>query len=139
MSLISLNLRPSEKQLREFAEVSLCMCNLIGTVLTVMGKITTTGLIIFCLSGVVIYLVSRLRAAFVRPIYQGLMLVSFPIGWVISLLVMGVFYYGILTAVGLVFRIMGRDPLHLSYDPDAKTYWSPYRAKRSDRDYFNQF
>jgi two-component system nitrogen regulation response regulator GlnG len=38
-----------------------------------------------------------------------------------------------------VFKLIGRDPLNRSYDPQAKTYWSVYRPRPSVKDYFNQF
>jgi hypothetical protein len=136
---VSLNLRPTEKQLRDFSDVALCMCNIIGVVLFLTDKIPAGGLVCFCLGGVSVYLLSRIRVCFIKPLYQGMMLISFPFGWLISFVVMGLFYYGIITVVSVVFKFMGRDPLQRKYDKNAKTYWIPYHAKRQSEDYFHQF
>lgn len=44
---------------------------------------------------------------------------------VISPIVLGVLFYGVLTPVGAVIRLTGKDPLRLKLDPDADSYWIP--------------
>ncbi|NLK41765.1 MAG: hypothetical protein GX298_06895 [Planctomycetes bacterium] len=139
MALVSLNLKPSEKQLRDFGDIALCMCNIVGMLLMGLAGLPVKAFVVICLIGVAVYLLSRISVQWVRPIYIGLMVVSFPIGWLISHILMGLFYYGIISAVGLFFRLLKRDPLHRTYDPEADTYWLPYRHKRTPKDYFHQF
>ena len=78
-------------------------------------------------------------AVFILRILSGMILITFPIGWLISHMVMALFYYGIITPIAVIFRITGRDPLRRKYDPQADTYWIPYKHKRSSKDYFHQF
>jgi len=47
------------------------------------------------------------------------------IGKVISPIVLGVLFYGVLTPVGAIIRLTGKDPLRLKFDPDADSYWIP--------------
>jgi hypothetical protein len=42
---------------------------------------------------------------------------------VVSRTAIGLLFFGILTPVALVFRILGRDALRLKRDPKARTYW----------------
>ena len=51
--------------------------------------------------------------ALVRPIFVGWMVLAFPIGWAVSLVLLGLVYYGLFTPIGLVFRLVGRDALQL--------------------------
>lgn len=139
MALVSLNLKPSRKQLRDFGLVALCMCNVIGLLLLCLSKISPKGFVVFSLIGLAMYVLSRLSTALLKPIYLGMMLLTFPIGWVVSHLVMALFYYGIVTPIAVFFRILGRDPLCKKYDSQANTYWIPYKRKRSAKDYFHQF
>ncbi len=139
MALVSLNLKPSTKQLRDFGDIALCMCNIIGLLLLGLNKISPKGLIIFCLIGLAMYILSRISTALIKPVYQGLMIATFPIGWVISHLMMGLFYYGIVTLIAIIFKIIGRDPLCRKYEPEADTYWLPYKQSRSPKHYFHQF
>ena len=41
------------------------------------------------------------------------MVLAFPIGWTVSLVLLGLVYYGLFTPIGLVFRLVGRDALQL--------------------------
>jgi len=139
MALVQLNLRPSKTQLRDFGDTALCMCNLIGFLLLWADRIPVRGFVILCGIGTVIYLLSRISARLVKPLYLGLILATWPIGWVVSHAAMALFYYGIVTPLGLLFRGIGRDVLCRRRDPQAATYWAACRPTRADRDYFRQF
>lgn len=139
MALVSLNLKPSEKQLREFGDIALCMSNIVGLLLMWIAGLSFKAFVIFCICGVTVYLLSRISLKLVRPVYLGLIVLTFPIGWVISHTVMAIFYYIIISGVGLVFKILKRDPLHRAYDPQAASYWIPYKHNRSPKHYFHQF
>ena len=139
MALVSLNLSPSEKQLKDFGFISLIMFFVIGLLLSGLGKIPVKGFMVFCLVGVVLYVLGRISVVLIKPIYLGMILLTFPIGWVVSHLVMALFYYGIITPVAVLFRLLNRDPLCRKYEPNAETYWLRYKQKRSAKDYFRQF
>jgi hypothetical protein len=139
MALVSLNLKPSNKQLRDFGLIGLCMCTVIGLLLLGLGKIPPLGLLVLFLIGLAMFVLSRISAALIKPLYLAMMIVTFPIGWIISHLVMGLFFYVIVTLIAVLFKITGRDPLCRKFDPQADTYWLTYKHKRSAKDYFHQF
>jgi hypothetical protein len=45
------------------------------------------------------------------------------LGKVISPIALGVLFYGVLTPLGTVMRLTGKDPLRLKLDPAAASYW----------------
>jgi hypothetical protein len=45
------------------------------------------------------------------------------LGKIVSPVVMGLLLYVVVTPVGLLQRLFGRDQLHLGWDREAKTYW----------------
>jgi Saxitoxin biosynthesis operon protein SxtJ len=45
------------------------------------------------------------------------------LGRIISPIALGILFYCVLTPVGVVMRLMGKDPLCLKRDADADTYW----------------
>ena len=139
MALVSLNLDPSEKQLKDFGLIGSIMCPVIGLVLLGLGKVPAKGVMIFCLVGGALYLLSRIAEVLIKPIYLGMILLTFPIGWVVSHLMMALFYYGIITPVALFFRLLNRDPLCRKYEPNTDTYWIQCKKKRAAKDYFRQF
>ena len=139
MALVTLNLKPTEKQLLDFGTISVFMLSIIGLLLWLLAKISIGGLAVFCAAGLAVFMLSRISTGLIRPVYQGLMIVTFPIGWVVSHIAMAIFFYGLITLVGLVYKLIGRDPLCRSYDRQVATYWQPYRQKNSIKDYFRQF
>lgn len=139
MALVTLNLKPTDKQLRDFGDLSLAMCNVLGLALYAFSRLSPKGLAIFCLIGLGVYALSRLSTRWVKPIYQALMLAAFPIGWVVSHIVMALFFYGVITPVGLLFRLFGRDPLARRFEPQSDSYWLAVQRQRKPQDYFRQF
>jgi hypothetical protein len=76
---------------------------------------------------------------FIRPVYVAWMVLAFPIGWVVSRLILGLLFFGIVTPVGLVLRLTGRDPLLLRPVRGADSYWRARSATHDVRRYFRQF
>ena len=139
MALVSLNLRPSQKQLRSFGLISLIMCPAIAALLSGLDTITLWGGAGITIAGALLFVLSRISPNLVRPVYVTLVLLTFPVGWTFSHAVMIIFYYGIITPIALLFRLMRRDPLCRQYDATGKTYWLQRRRRRSMKDYFRQF
>ncbi len=73
------------------------------------------------------------------PIYLGLTVLSYPIGFVLSYVIMGFLFFVMITPVGLFFRLTGYDRLHRRFDPDATTYWTDPRPRRGKESFFRQF
>ena len=73
------------------------------------------------------------------PIYLGLTVLSYPIGFVLSYLIMGFLFFVMITPVGLFFRLMGHDRLHRRFEPEAETYWVSPRPRRGKESYFRPF
>ncbi len=139
MSIVQLDLKPSPAKLRQFGELSLVMLSLLGLLLTWRWDMSKFVLAGFVIAGLVIYTLSRISVRLVWPLYAGLMLAGFPIGWVISHLLMALFYFGILLPTGLFFRILGRDALHRKPERQKDSYWVKYSRPDSVKRYFQQF
>jgi hypothetical protein len=139
MVLVTLNLKPTDKQLRGFGYTALIMCNVISLLLMWVKDLPFYGFIVFCIIGITIYLLSRISLKLIRPIYAGLYVITFPVGRIVGHTMMALFYYVIIGSIGLLFKLLKHDPLHLKYDPDAKSYWKLYKYKRTAEDYFHQF
>src|SRR5262249_3685857 len=87
----------------------------------------------------VVSLIGYFVPAFMRLIYVGLMCVSFPIGWIVSHLILAVIFYLVFTPIGLIMRLFGRDPMQRSFEPSAKTYWVSHNPGGNTARYFKQF
>ncbi len=45
------------------------------------------------------------------------------LGKVVSPIALGLLFYGVVTPIGAVMRLTGKDPLRLKLDPGADSYW----------------
>ena len=42
-----------------------------------------------------------------------------------SPIILGVMFYLVITPIGLLIRVTGKDPLRLKFEPSSETYWIP--------------
>jgi hypothetical protein len=57
-----------------------------------------------------------------KQVYQGWMWVGHIMGWVNTRIILGVLFYGVVTPMGMVMKLTGRDPMRREFEPDALTY-----------------
>ncbi|MFN6145895.1 MAG: hypothetical protein ACK5AL_06025 [Planctomycetota bacterium] len=74
-----------------------------------------------------------------RWVYVGLMLVAYPIGLVVSTVLIAVIFYALITPIGLVFRAIGRDVMGRRPDRSLPTYWHDRGAPRPAASYFKLY
>jgi hypothetical protein len=81
-------------------------------------------------------LVALALAAAIRPRwFRGYYRFSAKLGFVLSqtagLAVLALFFFIVITPLGVVLRLLGKDPLRLRRPVGAKSYWSEVRGKSS--------
>jgi hypothetical protein len=79
------------------------------------------------------------RPRIIRPVFVAWMALAFPVGWVVSRIVLGIIFFGLLTPAAWVFRRIGRDELRLKPWPAATTYWCEKPLATSQSQYLRQF
>ncbi len=137
--LATINWKPTEKELRSFGKVSLIMLVIIAGLLWKLKGLPPVYALCICAAGVLIFLLSLISAKLVKPVFIALQVLTYPIGVAVSFVIMAVFYYLVLTPVGLFFKLIGRDPLKRKFDRQASTYWVRYNPPDSVGRYFKQF
>jgi len=129
---------PSRTTLRQFA----------GLWLVFFGGLTLwqalvrghTGLAsVLAVLALTIGLLGLTRPESMRLIYVGWMVLAFPIGWTASQVMVAVMFYGLFTPIGLVFRLLGRDPLQRAHRSEVASYWTSKPVPTDLRRYFKQF
>lgn len=139
MSLVEINWYPSRKELRTFAIIALVAAILAALLLCrFKGVGIEWGAAIFSL-GAAILLSSFVWLRLTRVIYLGFVLVTYPIGLLMSFILLAIFFFGILTPVALLFYLIGRDTLHRKFDPDAESYWITHEQPENLDRYYHQF
>src|SRR5689334_296814 len=108
---MDLDLHPDVRKVRQFGfvlSIFLCLC-------AVKAFLQSQPTAAWTLSGLAAAggLCALAKPQLLRPVYLVLTLVTFPIGWTISRLIVALLYYGLMTPVACILRLAGRDRLRL--------------------------
>jgi hypothetical protein len=126
--VIAADWRPTRRKLRQFSGALLVVAAVLALRRGADGWSIAAG---------VLALTGLLWPPAARPFYLALTVISLPIGWMVSHVLLRVIYYLVLTPVALVFRIFGRDPLALRRR-DAASHWEPFKQGEDIESYFRQ-
>lgn len=74
----------------------------------------------------------------IRFVFVGMTAVAFPIGWLVSHVVLALLFFGMFTPVALLFKLIGRDALARRQRPEVPTYWAAQPVVKNVRSYFRQ-
>jgi hypothetical protein len=83
--------------------------------------------------GLGLFILSRIAYPVMKPIHIGWMTLAFILGWVNTRLLLGAFFYLVLTPIGLVMRLAGKDLLGKKIDRSATTYWIKKKSEPMDQ------
>jgi len=135
--MIAIQWNPSEKQLRQFAGIWFpAFCGLVGYSIGHKTGHWSEVEIGWVLAGL-LSVGGLVLPALIRPIFVGLILLTFPMGWVVSHLLLGLIFYGVVTPMGLILRIRGHDPLQLK-KPNGNSVWKTSVGKTDATRYLRQ-
>jgi hypothetical protein len=136
MSLLRLNTEPSRKQLLVFGLLWLFVGGLFGG-LSWFRERHTLALLLW-VAGPGVSLFGFLFPPWLRWVYVGMTYVTFPIGFVISQVILASVYYFVLTPIGLCMRLFRYDPLSRRFDPKLDSYWTRRPRGNQIDGYFRQ-
>lgn len=143
MALVQIDWTPDRRKLREFGLIGMCAFTLFAalTFFDVWFFAALPSAAVYVLSSLAIAngLLALLSPPALRPEYIVLSVAAYPIGFVVSHVMMAIIFYGVITPVGLLFKLIGRDALARRFEPDADTYWVRRRPPESVKRYFRQF
>ena len=145
--IVEINWKPTERVLRQFGAIALLSFGVLafsawnswwwfsggsgGSRTSVAAVLAGAALF----SGVASLLAPRAHL----PLFLGLSLVSYPVGFVVSYVIMAALFYLVFAPVAMVMRLLGRDPLSRNADATARSYWRPVEDGRDPNRYFRQF
>ena len=139
MALIEVNWQPSPKYLRSFGTIGILGTSIIAILLYLIKGLALGWCFSIITVGFVIFISSRISLKVTKGIYISFTLLTLPIGMAVSFFLLGVFYYLVLTPIGLFFRLIGRDILKRKFEPDTDSYWIKRRCKEDLNRYLRQF
>lgn len=127
----------SERTLREFACLWLFLFG--GFAVHSALKLGNVGKTwILAAIGLLVGAWGLLKPGAIRPLFSGLIVITAPIGWVMSRALLSLAFYGIIAPVGIFFRLVGRDVLARKRPANQSSYWSEKEMPSDVRRYFRE-
>ena len=136
MGMIRIDRNPARRQLNLFGALWLLALGLLGCI--AFGRGGPMQIAVWA-AAIVVPAVGWLAPKFMRIVYLAMVYAAFPIGLVVSHVIMAIVYYLVLTPIGVLRRLLGRDPMTRRFEPDARTYWIPRLPPENIDRYFRQY
>jgi hypothetical protein len=138
MQWSDISFTPSVRTLRQFAGLWLFVFALLSCAQALVRH--NFGLAaLFGVFALAVGVPGLIKPMLIRPVYVAAMLVTFPIGWAVSKLLLACLFYGIFTPVALLFKLIGRDVLVRRHPSTTETYWTVKCMPTEPRGYFRPF
>ena len=138
MKWSELPLHPSPRTLRQFAALWMLFFGCAAVWQGLFRQHPAAAIVLVGLS-LTVGPLGLWQPSFVGPIYVAWLVAAFPIGWTVSHVSLAVVYFLIVTPLGLVSRLVGRDRLSLRDRSNEGTNWTPLGESPGVRQYFRQY
>jgi hypothetical protein len=137
--MIDIDWNPSRRTLRQFSGIWLPLFAVVlGLSVARLSGAWTASLAIWGVTAT-IGLMGIVWPPLARPVFIGLVLLTLPIGWVVSHVLLALILFLVVTPIGVVLRLLGHDPLQLRDDPRRTTMWQTSGPMRPAADYTKQY
>ena len=137
MRFSDIDRNPSRRTLQHFAMLSLLVLGAMGGARLIHTRSSAAGWSLVALALVLAALGACCPRA-LKPIFVGWLTITFPIGWLVSHLILALLYFGAITPLSILFRFRGRDALRLK-QPTAESYWTERPQPADPGQYLKQF
>ena len=138
MAWTAIDVNPPNRVLRQFA----------GAWLAVVGSLSVSqwlasgnarAALALAAAAIVIGVAGLVRPGTVRWLFVGSSVAAFPLGWIVSEVMLALLFVGVMTPVALFFKLRGRDRLSRKRPAGQESYWKPKETPRDVRRYFRQY
>jgi hypothetical protein len=139
MALIDVNWKPGSRELRQFAGLFLIFGLGAGTLIYFFKDWPLWVSQALWVAAVVVGVLGLIVPAVARPVYIVMMALALPVGMVVSTVLMTLIFFVVITPIGVLMRLVGKDSMHKKFDPDATTYWIRRPPQVPAARYFKQY
>lgn len=132
MALFQLRLNPSRRELRLFAGLWFPALGLVAGLLTLRKLHSNSAALCIWGIGAALSLSGLWSPSIIRPVYRFLMRLTFPVGWVLSHVVLAAAYFLVLAPIGQIMRVW-HDPMQRELLRSTDSYWIPRASSETSR------
>ena len=83
--------------------------------------------------GIILFVFGITIPLLLKPVYLVWMMFATILGWFMTRVILSILFYVILTPIGVVSRLFGKQFLEVRWDKSESSYWN-YRSKIFDRE-----
>ncbi len=134
--MIDLNKEPTRKQLWTFG-VGFSPFTLV--VVALFLRNLPVAAVSVAASGLLVTLIFVCIAATRKPLYFGWIRLTYPIGWLVTHSILALGYYLLVTPLGCLLKLLRKDLLERTVEPERSSYWISDRARDDLDRYFRQY
>lgn len=130
-------IKEDKRSLRKFGLTVGIVLLLFGIVLYLFDK---PSFVYLGVIGLLLIILGVLLPNLLKPINKLWMTLAIILGWFMSRVILTILFYVIVTPIGFLIKIFGRDFLKLKTDNSLSSYWEEREKKVSDKiDFERQF
>lgn len=131
------DIKSGAPQLREFGVTMGAVLIVIGDIALLRGR---SGSWVLIGSGTIFALLGFLRPSILLPLQKAWMALGIVIGFFASRIILAVLFYCVMTPIGLLMRLFGKDILDQRMDKNKASYWHDRPdVTRPKESYENQY
>ena len=124
----------TKKDIKDFSRV-------VGGVLVVLGLVSYFSggerfAYYFVLGGLLL-LLGAVSPNLLRPLQKAWMALAILLGWIMTRLILIFLFFGIITSLGFLMRLFGKQLLNGEWDPSLKTYWVGRKTRQMAKETYN--
>jgi hypothetical protein len=125
----------SPEKIRDFGITFLVVFAIIGGILLYKGR--SVGYAGFGV-GVLFAVLGKWAPGSLKAFYRAWMALSLVIGFFMSRLILCMLYYCVLTPIGIIMRLLGKDLLDQRWDKETQSYWIEKEKKAFDKEQYRK-
>lgn len=131
------NIKSDENELRKFGVIVGTFLGLLGGLFLWRGR---DYYFYFFILSVVFLVPALISPVILKPVHKIWMTIAILLGWLMTRIILIVLFYLVVTPIGLLTKLFGKDFLDRKFNADTNSYWMPREAFEFDKkNYENQF
>jgi hypothetical protein len=125
----------SPKKIRDFGITFFAVFALIGGILLYKGRGSGYA---FLAASILFVVLGKWAPETLRPFHKAWMTLALVLGFFTSRLILCILYYCVLTPIGVIMRLFGKDLLDQRWDKEAPSYWIKKEQETFDKEQYKK-
>ncbi len=125
------------KQIKSTSKDVINFAMLIGGIIALIGLVTlfyrSPAFMYLIPLGLIFMLLGFIAPIIIKPLYFLWMSLAVILGYISTRVILALLYYLIITPIGIIFRLIGKDLLDMKIEKNAETYWIKREIKEYDK------